>query len=365
MAEGVSAPKRINRPLLRTIDANSPERHASWLELFFDLVFVLAVSKVAMILAQSSDWYGFAKYAALFVPLWWTWIGYTFYSDRFETEETSYRLLMFAAMLGVAALSLSLGGAFTPAGDVAFAVCWSLVLLILAGLYLRAAFYIPLARGYALQFTYGLVLTAAILLGSLLIAPPYRYYIWAAALVLDLGIPFFNRRVTSSIPVDLLHIPERLGLFTIIVLGEAVLATATGLATVQWNLTTILTAALGFAMAACVWWINFEFVEDSPVKSRSLKTRFIYLYGHFFIVTSIVAFGIGVEHSIKDSPDAHLHLSTLVLLAGGTGLMLGAITVIRLIAGACRLIYVRALMVVISLSLIYFGQSLPPLAVVG
>ncbi|MEP7077364.1 MAG: low temperature requirement protein A, partial [Acidobacteriota bacterium] len=365
MAEASSTQKRINRPLLRTIEANSPERHASWLELFFDLVFVLAVSRVAMILAQSSDWYSFAKYAALFIPLWWTWIGYTFYADRFETEETSYRLLMFAAMLGVAALSLSLGGAFTPTGDVAFAVCWSLVLLILAGLYVRAAFYIPLARSYALQFTYGLVLTAATLLGSLLIAPPYRYYIWAAALFLDLGIPFFNRRVTNSIPVDLLHIPERLGLFTIIVLGEAVLATATGLATVQWNLTTILTATLGFAMAACIWWINFEFVEDSPVRSRSLKTRFIYLYGHFFIVTSIVTFGIGVEHSIKDSPDAHLHLSTLVLLAGGTALMLGAITVIRLIAGACRLIYVRALMVVISLSLVYFGQFLPPLAVVG
>ena len=69
MAEASSTPKRINRPLLRTIDASSPERHASWLELFFDLVFVLAVSKVAMILALSSDWYGFAKYATLFVPL--------------------------------------------------------------------------------------------------------------------------------------------------------------------------------------------------------------------------------------------------------------------------------------------------------
>jgi low temperature requirement protein LtrA len=365
MAEAVSAPKRVNRPLLRTIDANSPERHASWLELFFDLVFVLAVSRVAMILAQSTDWYGFAKYAALFVPLWWTWIGFTFYADRFESEESSYRLLMFAAMLGVAALSLSLGSAFTPAGDVAFAICWSFVLLILAALYIRAAVYIPLARTYAFQFAFGLGLTVVILLGSLLTAPPIRYYIWAAALILDLIIPFFNRRVTNSIPVDFLHIPERLGLFTIIVLGEAVLATATGLSNVEWNITTISTAALGFGMASCIWWINFEFVEDSPVRSRSLMTRFIYLYGHFFIVASIVTFGIGVEHSIKDSTEHHLHLSTLTLLGGGSGVMIGAITVVRLIAGACRLIYVRGVMVAFILSLIYLGQFLPPLAVIG
>jgi low temperature requirement protein LtrA len=113
--------RRINRPRLRTIDATSPERHASWLELFFDLVFVLAVSRVAMILAQNSDWHGFSKYAALFVPLWWCWVGYTFYADRFESDEASYRILMFAGMLAVAALALTLGGAFTPVRDLLFA----------------------------------------------------------------------------------------------------------------------------------------------------------------------------------------------------------------------------------------------------
>ena len=270
-----------------------------------------------MILVQNSDWYGFAKYAALFVPLWWAWIGYTFYADRFETEETSYRLLMFAGMLAMAALSLSLNGAFSPEGDVAFAVCYALVVLILAGLYIRAAFYIPLARSYALQFTIGLGLTATLLLISLLISPPYRYYTWAAALVVELGIPFFNRRLTRSIPVDFSHIPERLGLFTIIVLGEAVLATATGASIVKWNLTTVVTAMLGFAMAACIWWINFEFVEDGPIKSRSLAPRFLYLYGHFFIVASIVAIGVGVEHAIRESTEAHLQMPTLGLIAGG------------------------------------------------
>jgi len=357
--------RRINRPRLRTIDATSPERHASWLELFFDLVFVLAVSRVAMILAQNSDWHGFSKYAALFVPLWWCWVGYTFYADRFESDEASYRILMFAGMLAVAALALTLGGAFTPAGDSRFVVCYSLVLLVLAGLYLRAAVYIPLARRYALQFTLGLAAAAAVLLASLFFSPTVRYVVWAAALAILLGIPFFNRKQTRTIPVDFSHIPERLGLFTIIVLGEAVLATATGANNVEWNFTTIIAAALGFAMAACIWWINFEFVEDSPIKSTSLVPRFTFLYGHFFVVSSIVVFGIGIEHAIKESTEVHLHLATLVLLAGGISACLGAITVIRMIAGACRLFYVRGLTVAVALSLIYIGQFMPPLAVLA
>ena len=69
----------------------------------------------------------------------------------------------------------------------------------------------------------------------------------------------------------------------------------------EWNTWTLLTACLGFAMAASIWWINFEFVEDSALASPSLVQRFSYIYGHFFIVTSIVAIGIGVEHAIKEA----------------------------------------------------------------
>src|SRR5215813_9508253 len=95
-----------NRPRLRPLEPMAGERHASWLELFFDLVFVLAVSQVSHVLSSETDLNGFLKYIILFVPVWWSWIGYTFYADRFETTETIYRVLMFAGMLGVVGLSL-------------------------------------------------------------------------------------------------------------------------------------------------------------------------------------------------------------------------------------------------------------------
>jgi low temperature requirement protein LtrA len=355
--------KQQNRPRLRTLEASESERHASWLELFFDLVYVLAVSQVALVLSGHSDLGGVVKYIALFIPIWWSWIGFTFYSDRFETEETAYRVLMFAGMLAVTGFSLTLGNAFSASGETTFIVCYVLVRAVLITLYMRSAYYIPLARSFCLQFITGLGISCCLLLVSLLFSPPYRYAIWATALLLELATPYLNRKVSRLFPIDRLHIPERLGLFTIIVLGEAVIATANGAATVEWNFASISAACIGFAMAACIWWINFEFVEDSALKSGALAPRFIFLYGHFFIVAAIVAIGIGVEHTIKESREAHLHLPTLALLSVGVAVYFAAITIIRLIAEVCYLVNARLATIAVTLSLVYVGQFMPPLAV--
>lgn len=365
MAASTVDRRRIaNRPRLRTIEQMVGERHASWLELFFDLVFVLAVSQVARVLSVQTDVIGFLKYIALFIPVWYAWVGYTFYADRFETEEALFRILIFTGMLAVTGLSLTLGGAFTPAGDAAFIFCSVFVRLVLATLYARAAYYVPLARPYCVQFVVGLAASSALQLTSLLFDPPMRYAIWAVAMVLEFAIPFVNIRATRLIPIDRSHIPERFGLFTIIVLGEAVIATATGAGSVRWNAATIATASLGFAMAACIWWINFDFVEDNAIRSNSLAKRFMYLYGHFFIVASIVATGIGVEHAIRETGEAHLHPPTLMLMAGGVAVYLAVVTLIRLATGVCNLVYVRVMTIVLSLALMYLGNFLPPVPVV-
>ena len=354
-----------NRPRLRTLDAEAGERHASWLELFFDLVFVLAVAQVARVLAGHPDAGGFLKYAVLFIPVWWAWVGFTFYADRFESEGPAYRILMFAAMLAVTGFALTLVGAFTPEGDQAFIICYVLVRLVLVMGYLRVAYYIPLARSFSMQYPIGLGAVSALLLGSLLVDPPLRYAIWAAALVLELLTPLLNLRAARVLPIDRSHIPERFGLFTIIVLGEAVIATAMGAAEVPWNVSTLATSWLGFAMAACIWWINFDFVEDSALTAGQLWRRFMYIYGHYVIVASIVAMGIGVEHAIKESNDAHLHFPTLALIAGGAAVYLTVITIIRLLTGVCKVVVPRVAAIVLMLSLLWIGPFVPPVLVMA
>jgi low temperature requirement protein LtrA len=362
MAEQFSGTARItNRPRLRTIEPTAGERHASWLELFFDLVFVLAVAQVAKILAGNSDFGGMLKYLALFIPVWWSWIGYTFYADRFETDETAYRILMFAGMLSVAALALCLGNAFSVGGDAPFVISYVLVRSVLIALYIRAAYYVPLVRTYCLQFIKGFGIAAILWLMSLVVPPPFRYFVWGLAVLLELVTPFFNIKNVRTLPIDRSHIPERFGLFTIIVLGEAVIATANGASQTVWTFSTVVAAGIGFAMAAAIWWINFDFVEDSAIKSKSLFPRFVYLYGHFFIVASIVATGVGVEHAIKETAEAHLHLPTLALLGGGFAVYLAAITLIKLASGNCNLFYARIALIAVSLSMIFAGQILPPL----
>ena len=363
MAEPNKNSTSKNRPRLRTLEQTEGERHASWLELFFDLVFVLAVAQIAKMLAGHTDFSGIVKYVALFVPVWWTWMGFTFYADRFESEETAYRILTFAAMLGVAALALCLPNVFLDGGDTPFVICYVLVRLILITLYARAAYHVPLSRPYNLQFIAGFSIAVGLWLISIFVPPPLRYGIWTLAVIIELITPFINVRKTISLPFDPAHIPERFGLFTIIVLGEAVVATANGAAQTVWNVQTISAASIGFAMAAAVWWINFEFVEDSPLKSDRALPRFIFLYGHFFIVAGIVALGIGVEHAIQETGagENHLHLATLALLGGSIAVYLATITAIKLAADSCNLMYARLASTIIALAFIFVGQFVHPL----
>jgi low temperature requirement protein LtrA len=363
-SEPTTQRRRRQRQRLLTIDTETGERHASWLELFFDLVFVIAVSHVAAVLSAETNAVGLLKFTVLFFSVWWVWVGHTFYADRFESDEHEYRILTFAGMLSVAALALRIETAFTPQGSDAFAVFYSIVLSILAANYARTAIYVPLARKLAVQYVIGLGCSASIFLVSLLFDPPAQFAIWAIGLAVAVATPFLSPKLARVIPIDYSHIPERFGLFTIIVLGEAVIATAHGAAGVPWTLVSALTAVFGFGMAACIWWLNFEFVEDDAIKQPVLLPRIVYLFGHFFIVSSIVALGIGIEHAIKESGEALLHTPTIFLLGGSVAIFLAAITVVRIVSGVYSLVYVRFGAVALSLAIAAAGLFVSPIMVV-
>lgn len=320
---------------------------------------------MASVLSAETNAVGLLKFALLFFSVWWVWVGHTFYADRFESEEPEYRILTFAGMLSVAALALRIETAFTPEGSDAFALFYSQVLLILVLNYARTAIYVPLARRLAAQYILGLGCSASVFLVSLLFDPPAQYGLWAVGLIIAVATPFLSPNLARTIPIDYSHIPERFGLFTIIVLGEAVIATANGAAGVPWSLATGFTAVFGFAMAACIWWLNFEFVEDDAIKRPVLLPRIIYLFGHFFIVSSIVALGIGIEHAIKEAHEARLDIPTLFLLGGSVSIFLAAITLVRLVAGIYSLVYVRIAAIVLSLIIAAAGFFVLPIIVVA
>src|SRR5262249_48570333 len=126
-------------PRLRTVDDGVEERHASALEVFFDLVLVVAVAALGDLLGRDTSPLGFVRYGALFVPVWGGWVCYTFYADPFETDDALYRLLVIGAMLAMACVATTTAGAVSASGGSAsFAASYLAVRLILVALYARA-----------------------------------------------------------------------------------------------------------------------------------------------------------------------------------------------------------------------------------
>ena len=155
------APRWRRRPRLHQFEAyGEEERRATWLELFFDLVYVVAVAELAHLLHDDPTPGGFLRFAGLFVPVWWAWMGYTFYADQFDTDDVPFRLTLLAAMLGIAALPVRLRDVAHSAAT-GFVVAYFALKALLVGGYLRAYHHDPAARALSGWFIAGYAAGAA------------------------------------------------------------------------------------------------------------------------------------------------------------------------------------------------------------
>ncbi|MEJ7577849.1 MAG: low temperature requirement protein A [Pyrinomonadaceae bacterium] len=360
----MQATNLLKRPRLRTVENLTEERHASWLELFFDLVFVVAVAQVAHNLSEDLTAQGLLRYGALFALVWWAWVGYSFYSDRFESNDTTYRVLMFAGMLAVTALAVNVHDAL-GSGARAFALSYTAVRVVLVVLYLRARKRVPVARDLCTRYSIGFGVGVALWLLSVFVPAPYRFMLWAAGFAVELLTPLFSASVIRRTPYDATHIPERFGLFTIIVLGEAVLAVATGITDAKWQLASSLVAAAGFAIAACLWWIYFDFVEGYALLRRGwLAAGQVYVYGHLPVVLGVTAAGVGVKQAILESGNTALTGGARWTLCGGLALFLLSISAIRIAARRTHLIRARMVTAGVILFSAFVGAYVAPLLLI-
>jgi low temperature requirement protein LtrA len=316
----------LEPPRLRGAEDDGEERRATWLELFVDLVFVVAVGQVALELVHDHSALGFVRFAGLFVPVWWAWVGFTFYADRFDTDDLVFRLLMFAEMLGVAALATTTPDAL-HGGSAGYVASYVAIRSVLVLLYARAYRHVPEARGLTGLYASVFGACAGLWLLSLLFPTPARYGVWAVALVIDLGTPLVARRFIQAAPISPSHIPERIGLFTIIVLGESVIAVVVGTTDTDWNNRALVAAVGGFAVACAFWWIYFDTLDMSLFR-RGLLAGQIYLYTHLPLLAGLTAAGAGVEIAIHDAAHGSLSDGARWALCGGIATALACLAVI-------------------------------------
>ncbi|MCY1019748.1 low temperature requirement protein A [Pyxidicoccus sp. MSG2] len=288
-------------PVLRSSESAHQERKVTWTELFFDLVYVVAIARLAHELKQTPTLAGAAAFACLFVPVWWSWIGVTVYSDRFDSDGTADRLLLALQTLAVAALAVQLhDGTGVNAPGFALAYCVLRLLLVLQ--YARAWRHIPAARPLAARYMMGFSLAVLPWLASVFVPLPLRIPLWAAGIVIDLATPLTARAQQASMPLSHSHLPERFGLFTIIVLGESLVAVVSGVAGQHWAAASVLTAVLSFLFAFGMWWLYFDNVSHSTVRRGRLSAH-AWVYFHLLLTMGLTASGAGAEGVIASPPD--------------------------------------------------------------
>jgi low temperature requirement protein LtrA len=256
----------IRPPQLQHTDTDSgDERTATWLELFFDLAFVLVVAELAVGLRDDRTLHGVLVFAGLFSSVWWAWAGFTFYANRFDTDDVVYRLAKLGAMLAVAGLAASATEA-TGALAGQFAVCQAAIRMVLVCLYLRAYRHVVQARGLIIVYLTAGAIAAGLWLAGAMVSGPARYAAWVVAVATEVTAPVVATRRSAGLPLHLEHLPERLGLLVILVLGESIAAVAVGVQETHWERATVTVAVLGFVAAVSLWWTYFDLAgQQRPI----------------------------------------------------------------------------------------------------
>ena len=332
------------------------------LELFFDLVFVLALTQCTTLISAHGGWEGLLQGLLVIGVLWWSWVGYAWLTSVLDPEEGLVRLAMFLAMAAFLVAALAVPGAF-GADALTFALAYAVVRVAHILLFLLAS----RGDGRLRHSVLGLAVSTAIGSG-LLIAASFaddglRLAIWGLALVLDAGGPLLTEMSGWRLVPG--HFAERHGAVVIIALGESIVAIGVG-AHEHIDAGIVTAAVLGLVAAVCLWWAYFDVTaivgremldRASPGAQQNRLARDAYSYLHFPMFAGIALLAVGVKQTVADV-DAHLNLVVAFALTGGTALFLLAQFAFRLrMRGTYGVRRVVAAVVVLALLALHSALS--------
>jgi len=310
----------------------SQSRRASWLELFFDLIFVAAVAQVGVPLGEDYSVHGLVRYALMFLLIWWAWLGHTMYSTRFDVDDVVQRLLTLLQIFAAAAMAANAKSAFDSRDSAGFGAAYAVLRTVLVVQYLRAR-RVKETRRLTTLYAVGFGLAAFLWGVAAVIPAPMRFWFWAAALLIDLGTPWLAVRHTHKYPPDAEHLPERFGLFTIILLGESVAAVMHGMESQDtWSPSAAISAFTGLGLAFGYWWWYFDgargAVKRHVTSNRKTLMFQVWSYAHLPLYLCVAVVGVGVEHIISLPQGTHLHQEDAWILTCAAAALMAMLTII-------------------------------------
>jgi low temperature requirement protein LtrA len=338
------------------------------LELFFDLVFVLALTQCTALMADTPTWEGLAKGMLVLGVLWWSWVGYSWLTSVVDPEEGAVRIVMFAAMAGLLVAALCVPDVFDDTA-LLFACAYGIVRAAHIALFLVASRDDAALR----QSVWGLAIGTAVGVGTLVGASfadgTFQGALWALALALDmLGPIVFGQEGWKLRPA---HFAERHGLIIIIALGESIVAIGVG-ASERVDAGIVAASVLGIVVAAALWWLYFDVValvaerrlsRAQPGSEQNGIARDSYSLLHLPMVAGIVLVALGMKKTLEHTDDA-LKIVPAVALLGGTAVYLLAHVAFRW-RNIHRFSAQRALVAVLLVALLPLAVELPALAALG
>lgn len=350
---GISAPPgpADGAPPTTSTPPSPPDAHprrATWFELFGDLVFVAAVGQITHRIGGHPGLSSVAAAAALFVPLWWTWVLYAVRANRADRDNTAHRLLTTAGLAAVTGMAVFAGGVGHGRGpDTGFIVSYLCARAGVAALYAWEARRQPSLAPLLRSFLAGSAASAVCWLGGLiLLEGPARYAAWAVAMATELVLPLLAGRHVARTTHDAEHLRERFGLFTIIVLGETVLGFTNGLVQARTAPAASVTGAAAFALCAGLWWSYFSASGTRPGAHEALarggRLMHVYVFGHLPVQLGLAVTGGAVGAAVAGS-GSHIAAPLAGCVLGGVALFLMATAMVRAaFTGPCdRVVLIR------------------------
>jgi low temperature requirement protein LtrA len=284
-------------------DPAEGDRAATPLELFFDLVFIVAVASAVEslhgALARGVVATSVLGFFVAFFALWWAWMNFTWFASAYDCDDVVYRLSMFVAMAGALILAAGLPGAFNLRERWLAVLGYVVMRLVLVTQWIRVSRHDPPRRRTARRFAIGVTACQAGWIAALALPPGWWVAVASLGAVAELLVPVWAESAGPT-PWHPGHIAERYGLFTIIVLGESVLAASLAIQSARSD--AGLTAELlpiiagGLLILFSMWWLYFDFPTDRLLSST--RTAFVWGYGHLPVFASVAALGAGLAVAV-------------------------------------------------------------------
>jgi low temperature requirement protein LtrA len=365
----------VPQPSLWGPAAAAAARRVTWIELFFDLVFVAVVAQVGAPLAEHYTPAAVLRYAFLLFLTWWAWHGYAVYTTRFDASDRIQRATTLLQMVAVIFMAANAEGDLASESSAGFAAAYALMRLILVGEYARASG-VPAARRLAREYATGYGVAAGLWLVSAIAPLSIRFWLWGLALAVDVGTAVITSRHATTLPPHAAHLPERFGLFTLILLGESIVAIVKGIQSqTDWSLAAALPAFAGIGLVFAMWWGYFD--AASGAADRHVRTRQdarwlqVWSYAHLPLYLGVALVGVGIEHIVVTGGTAPLHHEEALVLCGATAIFAMALTVVgiasdRLVAAArTRLAAAAAIASIVILAMVPLAHFAMPGSIVG